>query len=90
MFVGNMVTIAGQLLSITAVGSLSGSAQSITFEPALRAAAASGASIETAKPYALVALTTSSFSWDIAQWRQYGLSFEVDEAIGDSNGRGAL
>jgi hypothetical protein len=83
---GNMATIAGQLLSITSAGALSGTAQTISFQPALRAAAASGASIETAKPYALVALIGSSFAWNIAQWRQYGVMFEVDEAIGDTDG----
>lgn len=83
---GNMATIAGQLLSITSVGVLSGAAQTINFQPALRAAAASGLSIETSKPYALVALTNSTFSWDIAQWRQYGFMFEVDEAIGGTDG----
>ena len=83
---GNMVTIAGQLLSLTSVGTLSGSAQTINFQPALRAAAASGASVETAKPYALVALTGSGVSWNVAQWRQYGLMFDVEEAIGDTDG----
>jgi hypothetical protein len=83
---GNMATIAGQLLSISSVGALSGTAQTINFQPALRAAAALGASVETAKPYALVALNGGSFSWDIAQWRQYGLMFEADEAIGDTDG----
>ena len=83
---GSMATIAGQLLSITSAGALSGATQTINFQPALRAAAASGASIETAKPYALVALTGSTFSWDIAQWRQYGMMFEAEEAIGDTDG----
>jgi hypothetical protein len=83
---GNMVTIAGQLLSLTGVGALSGSAQTVNFQPALRAAAALGASVETSKPYALVALNGSSFSWNIAQWRQYGMMFEADEAIGDTDG----
>jgi hypothetical protein len=45
-----------------------------------------GASVETSKPYALVALNGSSFSWNIAQWRQYGMMFEADEAIGDTDG----
>lgn len=83
---GNMVTIAGQLLSLTSVGALSAGAQTVSFMPALRAAALSGASVETAKPYALVALRDSSFSWDIAQWRQYGLSFDADEDVNGADG----
>jgi hypothetical protein len=82
---GNMVTIAGQLLSITSVGTLSGSAQTINFMPALRAAASLGASVETAKPYALMALSDSAFTWDIGSWRRYGLAFDCEEAIGETD-----
>jgi hypothetical protein len=83
---GNMITIAGQLLSIISVGSLSGSAQTVNFRPALRAAAASTTSVETAKPYALVFLSDDSFTWDIATWRLYGLSFSVQEAVSETDG----
>lgn len=192
---GNMVTIAGQLLSLTGVGTLTGSAQTVNFQPALRAAAIAqlaaptmnapgtattggtigagtyygkvtslgttgettgsnevsqvttgttstitwnftsvgpnggriyvgttaggentyftvpanatsytqtaptgtagtvpssnttpATSVETAKPYALVALTTSSFSWDIASWRLYGLTFTADEDVSGTDG----
>lgn len=82
---GNMATINGQLLSITSVGSLSGSAQTISFKPALRAAAAATTAVETAKPYALV-YTDTSFSWDLGSWRRYGLSFNAYEAVGETDG----
>jgi hypothetical protein len=92
LVVGNMMTVNGQLLSITAVNALDTSThlQTISeFEPPLRTAATATTPVETAKPYALMALSDSSFTWDIGQWRQYGLSFAVDEAIGDTDGASA-
>lgn len=86
LVIGNMITVAGQLLSLTSVGALSTGDQTVGFMPALRASVTSGTDAQTAKPYALVALTDSSFTWDIGSWRRYGLSFMVEEAVGETDG----
>jgi hypothetical protein len=86
LVIGNMITVNGQLLSLTSVGSLVAGAQTVGFMPALRAQATATTAAQTAKPYALVALTDSSFTWDIGSWRRYGLSFTVEEAVGETDG----
>jgi hypothetical protein len=86
LVIGNMITVNGQLLSLTSVGSLVAGAQTVGFMPALRGQATSGDAAQTAKPYALVALTDSSFTWGIGSWRRYGLSFTVEEAVGETDG----
>lgn len=53
----------------------------LKFVPALREAVSPGITPEAINPTCLVALDQSSFSWDVAQWRQYGMSFNVDEAF---------
>lgn len=76
MLEGQMVTVGGQLLQITAV-----SGSTITFEPPLRAQASAGAAVETANPYATVHLSASQIGWSIAPWRRFSSSFSVEEAI---------
>jgi hypothetical protein len=83
---GNMITVNGQLLSITSVGSLVSTVQTVNFMPALRAQATATTAVQTAKPYALVALSDSSFTWDIGSWRRYGLTFNAEEAVGETDG----
>lgn len=53
----------------------------ISFKPALREAVSAGAGIEIANPACEVALANSEFGWSVAQWRQYGISFDVEEAF---------
>lgn len=79
---GQFFTISGQLCCC--VADQSGS--TLTFEPPLRQAANSGTTVVTSRPYALVYLSGSSFAWQIASWRQYGLSFDVEEAILEADG----
>lgn len=53
----------------------------LTFEPPLRESAAVGATVALATPTCLVALSESSFGWNVGSWRRYGLSFSVEEAF---------
>lgn len=73
---GQMVTLNDQLLIITEV--VGGT---LTFEPTLRIAAASGTTVETANPTCLVALSQPEIAWSIAPYRMHSLSFDVEEAI---------
>jgi hypothetical protein len=85
---GQMITVNGQLLMIVSVNALDTSThtQGISqFEPALRAAATTGTPVATANPYALVALADSAFQWSVDPGKQYGISFSVEEAIGDTD-----
>lgn len=79
---GQFFTINGQLCCCTA--DQSGSV--LTFEPPLRQAANSGTVVVTSRPYALVFLSSASFGWQVASWRQFGLSFDVEEAILETDG----
>lgn len=76
MLEGQMMTVNGQLLQITAV-----SGSTITFEPPLRAQATAGTAVETASPYAVVHLASPQVGWSIAPWRRFSSSFDVEEAI---------
>jgi hypothetical protein len=74
---GQMVTVGGQLLQLTA--DQSGAA--ITFEPPLRAQAAAGDAVETANPFATVRLTQSEVGWAIEPPQRFTTSFDVEEAF---------
>lgn len=74
---GQFFTINGQLCCCTA----DQSGSTLTFEPPLRQAVTAGTVVVTSRPYALVYLSDSKFSWQVAPWRQYGLAFDVEEAI---------
>jgi hypothetical protein len=73
---GQFITINGQLLLVT-----NGGASTIQFEPPLRAAAPATTGVETARPYATVALSDSAFAWSVDPGKQYGISFDVEEAF---------
>lgn len=79
---GQFFTVNGQLC--VCIADQSGS--TLTFEPPLRAQAASGAIVVTSRPYALVSMTASSLGWSIGAARRYGAGFSVEEAIGDADG----
>lgn len=64
-----------QMVELTSVSPM------LTFEPPLREAVAAAVTPEAINPYCLVALADSAFSWSVAQWRQYGISFSVEEAF---------
>jgi hypothetical protein len=77
---GQMITVNDQLLQIV-TSTVSGANRAITFEPALRAAATAGTSVNAAAPTCLVALTGSDVGWSVDQGQLYNLSFEVEEAF---------
>ena len=68
-----------QLVMLTA--DLPATFTTLYFEPPLREAVPSGTPIETANPYAQVALTNSEFSWNVSPGQQYGISFDVEEVF---------
>ena len=63
------------MITVTSTGT------TLTFEPKLRESAAVGAAVVLSSPVCHVALDQSSFTWDVAQWRRYGMSFGVEEAF---------
>lgn len=75
MLPGQFITINNQLLVIVSVAG-----SNLTFEPPLRLAAAGGASVETSRPYAMVAMVDSRVSWSVDLGPIYGISFDVEEA----------
>lgn len=79
---GQYFTLNGQLCCCTA----DQSGSTLTFEPPLRAAATSGTIVVTSRPYALVSLTSSQRRWSVAEWRRFGVTFEVAEAILETDG----
>jgi hypothetical protein len=68
---------SGKMQMVMLTQNISGS--TITFEPPLRESAAGGAVVSLANPTCQVALTVSNFSWDVAPWRLYSFSFDVEE-----------
>lgn len=66
-----------QMVMIT----VSSTGTTLTFEPKLRESAAVGAAVVLSTPSCHVALDDSKFTWDVAVWRLYGLSFSVEEAF---------
>jgi hypothetical protein len=72
---GQMVTVGGQLLQLTA--DQSGAA--ITFEPPLRVQATAGDAVETANPFATVRLTQSEVGYTIEPPQRFTTSFDVEE-----------
>jgi hypothetical protein len=79
---GQFITINGQLLQVVADQSES----LVTFEPMLRAAATAGTIVVTSRPYALVKMTASSNGWGVDAGQQYGISFDVTEAVREADG----
>lgn len=79
---GQMVTVNGQLLVLTA----DQSGSTITFEPPLRKAVSAGTTVVTSRPYALVYMANSQQGYSIEPWRLFGSSFEVEEAILEPDG----
>lgn len=74
---GQMVTVNGQLLCLTA----DQSGSTLTVQPPLREDAALGTTVVTARPYALVYMASSSNGWKIAPGRLFGIAFDVEEAV---------
>jgi hypothetical protein len=74
---GQMVTLNGQLLCLTA----DQSGSTLTFAPPLRDNAAVGTTVVTKRPYALVYMAASSSGWKIAPGRLFGIAFDVEEAV---------
>lgn len=66
-----------QLLMLTA----DVAANAISFEPPLREAVTTSNTIETANPYAQVALSDSQFGWSVDPGTLYNLGFAVEEAF---------
>jgi hypothetical protein len=79
---GQFVTINGQLLQVIA----DQSGALITFEPPLRQQATAGTAVVTSRPYALVYMSSASLGWSADVGQLYGISFEVEEAILESDG----
>lgn len=79
MLVGQMMTVNDQLLMITGV-----TGSTLTFEPPLRAAAAVGAAVETSRPYALMAMSSSTYSWSADLGPIYSFAFDAEESIGET------
>jgi hypothetical protein len=79
---GQFFTLNGQLCCCTA--DQAGSA--LSFLPPLRTAATAGTTVVTSRPYALVYLANSPLAWSVAQWRRFGLSFDAEEAILETDG----
>jgi hypothetical protein len=79
---GQFVTVKGQLLQLTA----DQSATLITFEPMLRQQITGGTTVVTSRPYALVYMTSSANGWSVDPGQQYGISFDVEEAILEDDG----
>lgn len=65
-----------QLVQITAVAG-----NTINFEPPLREAISSGAVVETASPFAQVALADSLIGWSVDPGTQYGIGFDAEEVF---------
>lgn len=74
---GQYITVNGQLLCLTA----DQSGSTVYFEPPLREQASAGTTVVTSQPYALVYMTNSQLGYTIGQWRQFGMSFDCEEAI---------
>lgn len=79
---GQFVTVNGQLLQLTA----DQSGTTLTFEPPLRQQATAGTKVVTSRPYALVYMTNSQLGWSVGAGQQYGISFDVEEAILETDG----
>lgn len=73
---GQLVTVNDQLLQLTAAQSGS----TVTFEPALRAQATAGTTVETSRPTALVHLAESAVSWRVSH-KRFEAAFDCEEAI---------
>lgn len=82
LLAGQMATINGQLVQITA----DQSAGTITFEPPLRADASVGTTVVTSRPYALVRMADSTAGWSVGPGQVYEIAFDVEEAVGESDG----
>lgn len=83
---GEFITVNGQLLIITETSVLVGSDQAVWFEPPLRAAATVGTGVVTSRPYALVHLAQPTFGYSISPGRLFATSFDVEEAILETDG----
>lgn len=79
---GQFFTLNGQLCVCTA----DQSGSTLTFEPMLRQAATLGTKVVTSRPYALVYMANQQIGWNIETWRRYGVSFDVEEAILETDG----
>lgn len=76
---GQFATVNGQLLQLVA----DQDGDQITFEGKLRQAAGVGTPVQTARPYALVYLASSATGWSLTGPAVYGVTFDVQEAIGE-------
>lgn len=79
---GQLVTVNGQLLQLTA----DQSGSTISFEPPLRAQAAAGTAVVTGRPYALVHMAAAQAGWGVDPGQVYGIAFDVEEAILEADG----
>lgn len=77
---GQYITINGQLLLLSNGGS------GVTFTPPLRRAATAGTPVVTSRPYALVYLANPDQAWSISPYRLFDMSFDVTEAILETDG----
>lgn len=77
---GHLVTVNDQLL-VVVTSTPASTGCTITFEPNLRAAVASGASLNVSNPTCLVALSASSIGWSVELGPVYGLSLDVEEVF---------
>ena len=79
---GQMLTINGQLLEATAnqAGAV------VSFDTKLRKAVTAGTKVVTARPYALVYMAGSRLGYSVDAGQLYGVSFDVEEAILETDG----
>lgn len=79
---GQFFTVNGQLCCCTA----DQSGSTLTFEPPLRQQATAATKVVTSRPYALVYLSNPQQSWSEGNWRLFDMSFDVSEAILETDG----
>lgn len=80
MLAGQMLTVNDQLCILTADLVTNSSGQgTATFEPPLRAQAASTTAVEVRLPTCLVALAASTAGWSVGRGQIYGIKLSVEE-----------